>query len=73
MQVADAEALPEPVRYVCRTHCWQPVDWRGRGCPNCRFEHAEREREALLIRQARNEARQRRLNRKKDSHDAHLI
>lgn len=42
---ARQEPRPVPpalIRFVCGSHIEQPVDGRGRGCPECVIEHEER-------------------------------
>lgn len=43
--IARQEPRPVPpalIRFVCGSHLEQPVDGRGRGCPECVIEHEER-------------------------------
>lgn len=48
-------AIAQAARWVCGLH-GRPVSWRGTGCPECRAEHAGRERERAEERARRQQA-----------------
>lgn len=53
--LAELEPAPAGLTWWCRDHEGRRVDWRGRGCPECRADHRDRERARQKARVAAHE------------------